>query len=77
MFVVGFVVIIVFVFFILSVLLFNGKVSMLLVGYNFMSNKEKVWYDKKKLCRSFSIVIFIVFIMLFIMVFLGYRIESG
>ncbi|MDL0162551.1 hypothetical protein QQO50_00005, partial [Clostridioides difficile] len=32
---------------------------------------------KKKLCRSSSIVTFIVSIMLFIMAFLGYRIESG
>ncbi|MCG3612525.1 DUF3784 domain-containing protein [Clostridioides difficile] len=77
MFAVGFVVIIALAFFILSVLLFNGKASMLLAGYNSMSKKEKARYDKKKLCRSSSIVTFIVSIMLFIMVFLGYRIESG
>lgn len=77
MFAVGFVVIIALAFFILSVLLFNGKASMLLAGYNSMSNKEKARYDKKKLCRSSSIVTFIVSIMLFIMAFLGYRIESG
>lgn len=76
MFAVGFVVIIALAFFILSVLLFNGKASMLLAGYNSMSKKEKARYDKK-LCRSSSIVTFIVSIMLFIMAFLGYRIESG
>lgn len=41
MFAVGFVVIIALAFFILSVLLFNGKASMLLAGYNSMSKKEK------------------------------------
>ncbi|WP_243686510.1 DUF3784 domain-containing protein [Clostridioides difficile] len=49
MFAVGFVVIIALAFFILSVLLFNGKASMLLAGYNSMSNKEKARYDKKKI----------------------------
>lgn len=46
MFAVGFVVIIALAFFILSVLLFNGKASMLLAGYNSMSKKEKARYDK-------------------------------
>ncbi|HGM3509520.1 TPA: DUF3784 domain-containing protein, partial [Clostridioides difficile] len=54
-----------------------GKASMLLAGYNSMSDKEKARYDIKKLCRSSSIVTFIVSIMLFIMAFLGYKIESG
>ncbi|MCC0679642.1 DUF3784 domain-containing protein [Clostridioides sp. ES-S-0005-03] len=77
MFAVGFTVIIAIASFILSILLFNGKGSMLLAGYNTMSDKEKARYDVKKLCRSSSIVTFIVSIMLFIMSFLGYRIESG
>ena len=77
MFAVGFIVISAIALFILSILLFNGKASMLLAGYNTMSDKEKARYDKKKLCRSSSIVIFIVSIMLFIMEFLGYRVESG
>ncbi|MCC0636440.1 MULTISPECIES: DUF3784 domain-containing protein [unclassified Clostridioides] len=77
MFAVGFTVIIAIASFILSILLFNGKASMLLAGYNTMSDKEKARYDVKKLCRSSSIVTFIVSIMLFIMSFLGYRIESG
>lgn len=77
MFAVGFTVIIAVASFILSILLFNGKASMLLAGYNTMSDKEKARYDVKKLCRSSSIVTFIVSIMLFIMSFLGYRIESG
>ncbi|EQG75519.1 hypothetical protein QKA_2396 [Clostridioides difficile DA00165] len=42
MFAVGFVVIIALAFFILSVLLFNGKASMLLAGYNSMSKKGEV-----------------------------------
>lgn len=77
MFAVGFTVIIAIASFILSILLFNGKASMLLAGYNTMSDKEKAQYDVKKLCRNSSIVTFIVSIMLFIMSFLGYRIESG
>ena len=64
MFAVGLVVIIALAFFILSVLLFNGKASILLAGYNSMSKKEKARYDKKKLCRSSSIVTFIVSITL-------------
>ncbi|NMS89438.1 DUF3784 domain-containing protein [Clostridioides difficile] len=77
MFAVVFIVISAIAFFILSILLFNGKASMLLAGYNTMSDKEKAQYDKKKLCRSSSIVTFIVSIMLFIMSFFGYRVESG
>lgn len=76
MFAVGFTVVLAIATFILSVLLFNGKASMLLAGYNTMSDKEKAQYDKKKLCRSSSIVTFIVSIMLFIMAFFGYRVES-
>lgn len=47
MFAVGFIVIFAIAFFILSILLFNGKASMLLAGYNTMSDKDKARYDKK------------------------------
>ncbi|WKK91424.1 DUF3784 domain-containing protein [Clostridioides difficile] len=57
MFAVGFVVIIALAFFILSVLLFNGKASMLLAGYNSMSNKEKARYDKKNYVEVLALLL--------------------
>ncbi|ALP04492.1 hypothetical protein PCZ31_2574 [Clostridioides difficile] len=57
MFAVGFVVIIALAFFILSVLLFNGKASMLLAGYNSMSKKEKARYDKKKYVEVLALLL--------------------
>lgn len=57
MFAVGFVVIIAIAFFILSVLLFNGKASMLLAGYNRMSKKEKAQYDKKNYVEVLALLL--------------------
>ncbi|MDU2661762.1 MAG: DUF3784 domain-containing protein [Clostridioides difficile] len=57
MFAVGFVVIIALAFFILSVLLFNGKASMLLAGYNSMSKKEKARYEKKNYVEVLALLL--------------------
>ncbi|WP_332964899.1 DUF3784 domain-containing protein [Clostridioides difficile] len=57
MFAVGFVVIIALAFFILSVLLFNGKASMLLAGYNSMSKKEKARYVKKNYVEVLALLL--------------------
>lgn len=62
---------------ILSVLLFLGKCSGLIAGYNMLPEKEKAKYDKRKLCRGTGFVCLVTSIMLLIMAYLGYKVETG
>ena len=62
---------------ILSVLLFLGKGSQLIAGYNMLPEQEKAKFDKRKLCRGTGFVCLITSIMLFIMAYLGHKVDSG
>ncbi len=62
-------------FFIISIFLFKGK--WLIAGYNTASKEEKKKYDEKKLCRAVSFLCMVCAIMLCIMAYMGYRVDSG
>lgn len=66
-----------FLFFIIGIFLFNGKGRWLIAGYNTASKEEKEKYDEKKLCRAMSFICTVCCIMLCIMAYLGYRVDSG
>ena len=44
------------IFLLISLLLFTGKGSWLIAGYNTASKKEKEKYDQQKLCRAMGIM---------------------
>lgn len=62
-------------FLVMGIVLFCGKGSWLIAGYNTMSPQEKEKYDEKKLCKAASLVCVLCSLMLFIMSYLGYRVE--
>lgn len=64
-------------FFILGIFLFCGKGSFLIAGFNTATAEEKQKYNQKKLCRAVSIVCLVCAVMLCIMAYLGYRVETG
>jgi preprotein translocase subunit SecG len=65
------------IFLVISIFMLFGKGSWMIAGYNTASDKEKEQYDKKKLCRMTGITLLVVSILLFIMAYLGYKVESG
>ncbi len=65
------------IFLIIAIFMFFGKGSWMIAGYNTASAKEQEQYDKKKLCRMMGITLIIVSVLLFIMAYLGYKVESG
>ena len=64
-------------FLILGIFLFNGKGSRLIAGYNMMSEKEKKQYDEKKLCRAVGSLCIMCCVMLAVMAYMGYRVDTG
>ena len=66
-----------FLFLILSIFLYNGKGSWLISGYNTLTEEEKKQYDKRKVCRGVGALCMVCCIMLCIMAYLGYRVDSG
>jgi len=65
------------IFLIIAIFMFFGKGSWMIAGYNTASAKEKEQYDKKKLCRMMGITLLVIAVLLFIMAYLGYKVESG
>ncbi len=64
-------------FVVLAVFLFFGKGGWLIAGFNTASPEEKSHFDRKKLCRAFSVVCLVISLLLGGMSFLGYRVETG
>ena len=64
-------------FLVIGVFLFFGKGKWLIAGYNTMSKKEQEKYDGKKLCKAVGSLCFVCCIMLCIMAYLGYRVDTG
>lgn len=62
-------------FIVMGIALFCGKGSWLIAGYNTMSPQEKEKYDEKKLCKAASVVCVLCSLMLFVMSYLGYRVD--
>ena len=50
--------------FILAILLYIGKLSNMIAGYNTLSAKEKEQYDEAKLCKILAITLFFTSIVL-------------
>ena len=65
------------IFLIVSVFLFCGKGKWLIAGYNTISKEEQKKYDEKKLCKAVGSLCVVCCIMLCIMAYLGYRVDTG
>ena len=72
-----FVIVMASVFLAISIFLFLGKGSWLIAGYNTASAEEKAKYNEKKLCKAIGIITLVVALLLYIMSYLGYRVELG
>lgn len=66
-----------FLFLTVSIFLFNGKGSWLISGYNTLSKEDKSQYDKRKVCRAVGALCIICCVILCIMAYLGYKVDSG
>jgi len=64
-------------FLVLSIFLFNGKGKWLIAGYNTASKEEQKKYDEKKLCKAVGFICVVCSVLLFVMAYLGYRVDSG
>lgn len=64
-------------FLIIGVFLFFGKGKWLVAGYNSMSKEERKKYDEKKLCKAVGWLCIVCCVMLCIMAYLGYRVDTG
>lgn len=64
-------------FLIISIFLFLGKGKWLIAGYNTLSKEEQKKYDEKKLCKAVGMLCILCCIMLCIMAYFGYRVDSG
>lgn len=66
-----------FMFLIVSIFLFKGKGKWLISGYNTMSKEKQKNFDEKKLCKAVGSLCAVCGIMLCIMAYLGYRVDTG
>lgn len=64
-------------FLIMSIFLFNAKGKWMIAGYNTLSSKEQKQYDEKKVCRAMGSLCMVCCVMLCIMAYMGYRVDSG
>ena len=69
--------IIALMFLITSVLLFQGKGKWLIAGYNTLSKEDRKNFDEKKVCKAVGSLCVVCCIMLCIMAYLGYRVDTG
>ena len=65
------------IFFIISIFLFFGKGKWLIAGYNTMSRENRKKYDERKLCKTVSILCMECCVLLCVMAYLGYGVDSG
>lgn len=64
-------------FLVISIFLFLGKGSWLIAGYNTASEEARAKYNEKKLCQAVGVVTTNVSVLLCIMAYLGYKVETG
>ena len=64
-------------FLVISLFLLNGKGSWLIAGYNTASQEERDKYNEKKLCRAVGILCLLCCLLMCILAWLGYRVETG
>lgn len=64
-------------FFIMSGFLYQGKGGWLISGYNTAPKSIKQKYDKLKLCKATAVLMDIVGLMLLVMAYFAYRVETG
>lgn len=65
------------IFFIISIFLFLGKGKWLIAGYNTMPKEDREKYDERKLCKAAAILCMECCILLCVMAYLGYRVDTG
>ncbi len=65
------------IFLVMSIFLFMGKGSWLIAGYNTASQEDRNKYDVKKLCRATGLLCLLCCIMMCVLAWLGYRVETG
>ena len=65
------------VFLIMSVFLLGGKGAWLIAGYNTASREERDKYDERKLCRATGLVCLLCALLMCVLAWLGYRVETG
>lgn len=65
------------IFFIISIFLFFGKGKWLIAGYNTMSRENRKKYDERRLCKAVSILCMECCVLLCVMAYLGYGVDSG
>ena len=64
-------------FLVISLFLLNGKGSWLIAGYNTASQEERDKYNEKKLCRAVGILCLLCCLLMCVLAWLGYRVETG
>ena len=65
------------IFLIISIFLFQGKGTWLIAGYHTLSKEERKKYDEKKVCNAVGRLCIVCCLMLCMMAYLGYRVDSG
>lgn len=65
------------VFLVMAVFLLLGKGSWLIAGYNTASREERAKYSEKKLCRVTGLVCALCAVLMCVLAWLGYRVETG
>lgn len=64
-------------FLVISLFLLNGKGAWLIAGYNTASQEEREKYNEKKLCRAVGILCLLCCLLMCVLAWLGYQVETG
>ena len=59
-----------------GILLFKGKASWLIAGYNSLSEEEKKKYDKKAICKAASFICFVCCVILCVITYIAHKANS-
>ncbi len=65
------------VFLVMAIFLLMGKGAWLIAGYNTASQEERDKYDEKKLCRATGLICLLCAVLMCVLAWLGYRVETG
>lgn len=65
------------VFLVMAIFLLMGKGAWLIAGYNTASQAERDKYDEKKLCRTVGLLCMLCCMMMCVLAWFGYRVETG
>lgn len=60
-----------------GILLFKGKASWLIAGYNSLSEEEKKKYDIKTICKAAGFICFVCCVILFVITYIAHKANSN